>query len=490
MRYFDRTQLDRVFEPRSIAVVGDKASSGFGWLLRFKDFDGALYSVHTNPSSISAIEALGITNHRRVTDVPRPLDYVLVNTPRRTAVDVFTQCIEAEVGGVAYFTSGFAETDAEGCAMQEEIARLARESGVVLFGPNCMGVYNPARNLPSSAGMPLGEAGPVAMLSQSGTHSGFFARALFAWHGLRERRGVSFGNAAALDAADLVEYLGDDDHVSVLAAYLEGIGQADAGDHERFTRGLSRVAAKKPAIIWKGGATGDGARVTANHTGSAPVTPEDWGRILATTGAIGVDSMEELVDTTATIVKLGRLRGPRAGLLVLTGGQGPAITDTFVRHGLSVPALTQGSLDELATFFDPIGGSYRNPLDAAYATETPAMLARDLDVLDRDPNVDFVVMDFFGLVMSAHRVQNDYGVGQRHLSDLPDAGGERFIDAIAAHAQRATKPFFAIVSAAETEQEGLELRAVLRDAGILVFASAERAAAAYSNALADWGRRK
>ena len=176
--------------------------------------------------------------------------------------------------------------------------------------------------------------------------------------------------------------------------------------------------------------------------------------------------------------------------MVLTGGQGPAVTDTFVRHGLSVPALTQQSLDELATFFDPIGGSYRNPLDAAYATETPAMLARDLDVLDRDPNVDFVVMDFFGLVMSAHRVQNDYGVGQRHLSDLPDAGGERFIDAIAAHAQRATKPFFAIVSAAETEQEGLELRAVLRDAGILVFASAERAAAAYSNALADWGRRK
>ena len=117
------------------------------------------------------------------------------------------------------------------------------------------------------------------------------------------------------------------------------------------------------------------------------------------------------------------------------------------------------------------------------------MLARDLDVLDRDPNVDFVVMDFFGLVMSAHRVQNDYGVGQRHLSDLPDAGGERFIDAIAAHAQGATKPFFAIVSAAETEQEGLELRAVLRDAGILVFASAERAAAAYSNALADWVRR-
>src|SRR5439155_912681 len=163
-------------------------------------------------------------------------------------------------------------------------------------------------------------------------------RALFAWHGLRERRGVSFGNAAVLDAGDLIEYLGDDDRVEVLAAYLEGIGDRSEGDHARFTRELARVTARKPVVIWKGGSTHDGA----------------------------------------------------------------------------------------------------------YATETPAMLARDLDVLDRDPNVDFVAMDFFSMIMSAHRVQNDYGLGQRFRNDLPDAIGERFIDAIAAHARRASKPFFAI----------------------------------------------
>jgi hypothetical protein len=110
-------------------------------------------------------------------------------------------------------------------------------------------------------------------------------------------------------------------------------------------------------------------------------------------------------------------------------------------------------------------------------------------VLDRDPNVDFVAMDFFSMIMSAHRVQNNYGVGQRFRTDLPDASGERFIDAITAHVQRASKPFFAIVSAAETERDALELREVLRDAGVLVFSSASRAAAAYSKALAYWARR-
>jgi acyl-CoA synthetase (NDP forming) len=489
MRHFDRAQLDRVFEPRSIAVVGDKRSSGYGWLHRFKEFDGALSSVHTNPESAREIEALGIRNYATVLEVPRPLDYVVVNTPRRTAVDVFSQCVEAGVGGVAYFTSGFAEADEAGRALQDELARMSRESGVVLLGPNCMGVYNPGRNIPSSAGMPLGEVGRVAMVGQSGTHSGYFARALFAWHGLRERRGVSFGNASVLDAADLVEYLGDDDRVDVLAAYLEGIGDRGQGDHERFTRALRRVAARKPAVIWKGGNTHDGARVTANHTAALPVAPEDWAWILSAAGAIGVDSMEALVDTTATLSRLGRLTGPRAGLLVLTGGQGPAITDTFARHGLRVPPLAERSLEELASYFDPIGGSFQNPLDAAYATETPAMLARDLDVLDRDPHVDFVAMDFFSMIMSAHRVQNDYGLGQRFRKDIPEARGERFIDAIVAHTRRATKPFFAIVSAAETEREGLELREVLRDAGVLVFASAERAAIAYAKALGYWSSR-
>jgi acyl-CoA synthetase (NDP forming) len=489
MRYFDRSRLDRVFEPRSIAVIGDKKSSGYGWLHRMKGFDGALYSVHTNPESAREIESMGVANYSSVVEVPRPLDYVIVNTPRRTAIDVFSQCVEADVGGVAFFTSGFAEADASGRAIQDELVRRSRESGVVLLGPNCMGVYNPQRGVPSSAGMPLGAAGSIAMVGQSGTHSGYFARALFAWHGLRELRGVSFGNAAVLDAGDLVEYLGDDERVDVLAAYLEGIGDREEGDHERFSRALARVTARKPVIVWKGGSTHDGARVTANHTASLPVSPEDWAWILSSTGAIGVDSMEALVDTTAALHKLGRLRGPRAGLLVLTGGQGPAITDTFARHGLRVPPLTPASLAELGAFFDPIGGSYQNPLDAAYATETPAMLAHDLDVLDRDPNVDFVAMDFFSMIMSAHRVQNDYGLGQRFRTDIPEAKGERFIDAIVTHVRRASKPFFAIVSAAETEREGLELREVLRDAGILVFASAERAAVAYSNALGYWARR-
>jgi acyl-CoA synthetase (NDP forming) len=474
----DRARLDRAFDARTVAVIGPSRANGYFWLKMFEGFEGTVVSVHVNQESIREIEAMGIRNFRRIGEVPGPVDYVVVNTPRRLAVDTFAECIEAGVGAVSFFTAGFAETDDEGRAMQATLGRMSRESGVALLGPNCTGIYNPERYMRSMHDMPSGVAGDVAMVSQSGTHAGWFAKALHTSHGLHEARGVSFGNAAALDAADWFEYLGLDRRVRVLASYLEGVG-----DRARFVAAARAVTAEKPVVIWKGGATADGARAAANHTGALPVAPEDWAWILEQTGAIGVDSMEALVDTTAALCRLRCAPGPRIGLMILTGGQGIALTDTFGRRGLRVPPLAAESLDELATFFDPIGGSYRNPLDAAYATETPAMLARELDILERDPNIDAIAVDLFGTIMSMRRIRSDFGVGLSFRSDLGGATGTTFLNVLAERASTGAKPFFVIVTGAEKEREALDLRDLLRDAGVLTFSSAARAATAYANVL-------
>jgi len=225
MRFFDRARLDRAFDAGSIAVIGAKKANGYFWLRMFTTFQGAVYSVHVNPESVRDIEAMGIPNYRSILDVPRPIDYVVVNTPRRIAVETFAECIEAGVGAVSFFTAGFAETDEEGSKIQATLTAMSRASGVPVLGPNCTGIYNPSRGMSSMTDMPLGESGPVGMVSQSGTHAGFFAKALFSWYGIRETRGVSLGNAAVLDAADWIEYIGDDDRVEVLAVRH----QRDAG---------------------------------------------------------------------------------------------------------------------------------------------------------------------------------------------------------------------------------------------------------------------
>jgi acetyl-CoA synthetase (ADP-forming)/acetyltransferase len=443
--------------------------------------------VHNNPESATEIEAMDIPNFESIKDVPGPVDYVVINTPRRLAVSLFRECVEAGVGAVSYYTSGFAETDAEGLAIQEQLAAISLESHVPLFGPNCLGIYNPARGMFSSSGeMPFGTSGPVGVVSQSGTHGGHLVRALDAWYGVRVARGISMGNGAVLDAADWIEYIGEDDRVEVLATYVEGVGERASGDYERFAEALGRLTARKPVVIWKGGSSVEGSRVTGNHTGAKPIMPEDWARIMKSTGAIPVDSMEALVDTTAMLVQLRELRGPRAGLIVLTGGQGPAITDVLATQGLRVPAITQDSIEELATYFNPIGGSFRNPLDAAYATETPAMLARNLDILDRDPNIDFVIMDLYDTTMPVRRLLSDYGLWQGGLADKDRQVDERFLDVMVKHTQNGAKPFFLTISPGAIEYESLDLREFLKDAGVLAIPSARRAAVAYGKALQYW----
>jgi len=490
MRFFTRDQIDRAFNPKTIVVVGAKRSNNYIWIRRFSNFKGRVCAVHVNPESIREIEAMGIPCYRSVAEVPGPVDYVTVTAPRRAAVGIFEQAIEAKAGAVSYFTSGFAEADDdEGPELQRQLATLSRQSGVALIGPNCLGFYNPLLGVQSAVNLPFGESGPIGMVSQSGTNHSFFVKNLFAWHGLRTGRGVSLGNAAVLDAADWVEYIGENDEVKLLAVYVEGIGRKEAGDYERFIESVRRVAAKKPVLIWKGGNTTDGARVTAVHTGSDPATPEDWAWVLESSGAVGVDSLEALVDTTAMLTRLPPLTGPRAGSIILTGGQGIAVTDTLCRNGLRVPALSQASLDELATFFDPIGGSYHNPLDAAYALETPAMLARELRILDSDPQLDFVTMDLFHLIMSPQRVTSAYGLNGTLGGATAANSTETFLDVIAAHARDAKKPFFMTVTAADAEREGLELRELLNQRGVLTFPSIERAAVAYATALKVQARR-
>src|SRR5262245_12096215 len=189
MRFFAREQIDRAFDARTVAVIGANRRQGYSWLHRFDRFPGQVYSVHTNPESATEIEAMGIPNFESIKDVPGPVDYVVINTPRRTAVSLFRECVEAGVGAVSYYTSGFAETDAEGLAIQEQLAAISLESHVPLFGPNCLGIYNPARGMFSSSGeMPFGTSGPVGVVSQSGTHGGHFVRALDAWYGVRVAR--------------------------------------------------------------------------------------------------------------------------------------------------------------------------------------------------------------------------------------------------------------------------------------------------------------
>ena len=220
---FDKKRLDRVFNPKTVVVVGDKKAGNYSWLRSMQTVKGKLYSVQVSEDEIPGIQEMGVTNYTSLLDVPGPIDYVLLSVPRKVAPMVLADCVKAKVGGVSLFTSGFAETDDEGRALQKQIAAMAVDAGMPLIGPNCMGLFNPKAGVRHSVDQYHGESGPVAFLGQSGTHTIFFCTTLEAIHGIKLAKSVSFGNAAVMDVADYIEYFSQDPEVKVIGAYIEGV---------------------------------------------------------------------------------------------------------------------------------------------------------------------------------------------------------------------------------------------------------------------------
>ena len=466
-------RLDRALNPRTVAVVGDKRASNYTWLRNLKTFTGTVYSVQIDPNDIAGIEEMGIQNFPSLTTIPDEVDYVICAVPRQVAPRVLVDAAAKGVGGVGMFTSGFAETGEElGIQLQDEVRRIARENDMVLIGPNCMGLYNARLGVRFSADQPAGEGGSVGLISQSGTH-GINISLVAAANGIRLSKAISIGNAVILDVPDYLEYFGQDDETEAIALYVEGVK-----DGRRFAKVLRDVAARKPVLIWKGGQTADGARATQSHTASLSSQIAIWDALIRQAGAIRVDSLEEMLDTLKLLLLAKPGTGRRLALMAMTGGPSVVITDAFTKAGSSVPELSQSSYEELSTFFNVIGGSYRNPFDMGGTIGGPqgANLDRLFDILERDEHIDTVVMDIAALFMA------------RQFLDHPDRF-EEFLGRLERHRDRSDKPFLTILNPGHLEGEILPIRRTLQDRGFPVLPSFERAAAALARVTAYHERR-
>ena len=462
-------RLERVLNPRSVAVVGDKRAMGYFWLRNMSIFKGKLYSVQIDPNEIPGILELGVSNYASLLDIPDEVDYVVCAVPRPVAPRIIADCVAKKAGGVSLFTSGFAETgEAEGIRLQDEIATTAREGGLVLIGPNCMGVYNRRLGVRQAMDQPAGDEGDVGFISHSGTHAINFSL-LAAAHGVKISKSVSAGNSAVVTPADYLEYIAQDEETKVIGMYLEGVQ-----DGRRFFEVVRRTAQLKPVVVWKGGLSEGGRRAMFSHTGGLATSTTTWQALVKQCGVIPTDSLDETVDVMKALLFAGPGTGRRMGLVALTGGQSVVITDAFERAGLEVPLLTQRSYEELSRFFNVIGGSFRNPLDAGGTLgfgAVPENLARMLRILDEDERIDAIAVEVSPRMMS-RRMPGE----QAPIDWLPDM--------LAAHKERSTKPFLAIMHPGHMETFVAEERQKYVQRGIPAFAGFQQAATAFAKVVA------
>jgi acyl-CoA synthetase (NDP forming) len=455
----DFSKLDRAFNPRCVVVVGDSRRNNFDWLRASSSFRGKLYSVQVSPESIEGIKALGVPNYLSLRDIPDPIDLAIVAVPRSVALKILDDCIQKEVAAAHFFTSGFAETETEeGIKLEQALKEKAEAANFHIIGPNCMGLFNPKVGIRQSPTQYTGTTGPLGLISQSGTHAFEFSLAAHL-QGLDISKSVSFGNGTVLDSPDYLEYFAQDPEINVIGMYLEGVKNG-----QRFVKVLKAVSARKPVVIWKGGRTEEGGRAIASHTGSLAVPQAIWDSAVRQCGAVNVPSMEELVDALKALLYLPPVRSNRVAITGGSGGQSVAIADVFAEAGLEVPRLSKASYDELATFYNLIGGGYPNPVDTG--NQNRLEMKRILEILERDTNTDNIVL-----------------LGMTRFGTPEQIQGE--VDLMAEIRARSRKAVMAVVpySTADEMRQARELSQKFQKRGIPSFPSIERGARALKRAL-------
>ena len=378
--------MERIFAPRSIAVVGVprgmKTGRMFLEALQKPGFRGDLYPINPN-----ADEILGLKAYPSIEAIGAPIDLAIVVTPPGAAVNVVEDCGKAGVAGAVMFTAGFDELgSAEGRARGAELRATAKRVGVRLVGPNCMGLYVPALGIAPFPNMSA-QSGDIGFISQSGSLLSFFAREGTV-RGFGLSKAVSMGNQLDLEGADFVRYLADDEQTKAIAMYVEG-----ARDGRRLFEALRYATARKPVVMWKSGRTEGGARAARSHTGALAGSNQLWQAMAQQAGVIPAKTILELADLVVAL----RMRFPPGGnrVAIVTGPGGPSIsaTDAAEEAGLRLAELEGATIERLAGEIAAVGTSPRNPVDVGLIMYGPMdIYARATEIVGADPNVDAVVV--------------------------------------------------------------------------------------------------
>ena len=375
-----------ILRPRVIAVVGAgrrRGSPGHEVVrsLLAGDVAATVYPVNPKARSICGVAAF-----RDLTAVPERVDLAIIAVPASQVPKVLKEAALSGVRAVTVITAGFAETGEAGVAMEAELLSLARENGMRIVGPNCLGLVNTDPEFRMNATFtgldPLG--GHLALISQSGAVGIVLAEQASA-AGVGISNFISVGNKLDVSSNDLLCFLERDERTSVIALYLESLGNP-----RKFARIARRIGEHKPIVALKAGRSTAGARGARSHTAAAATPEVSVDALLRSAGVIKVDRLEELLDVSTLALALPLPAGRRVALVGNSGGPLILAADACEANGLIVAELDEPTKSELA-----------RSLVAAAATSNPVDLTADgnsdsferaLEIVLGDPAIDAAIV--------------------------------------------------------------------------------------------------
>ena len=348
--------LDKIFKPKSVAIVGasdEEGSVGYALVqnLTEHDYKGEVFLVN-----IRKKEILGRKAYAKLEDIPGEVDLAIIATPAKTVPGIVEDCGKSGIKGVIIVSAGFKEVGQEGRLLEEEIKRLRGKYNLRIIGPNCLGIIRPDVGLNATFLDKYPKSGKISFISQSGA----LGSAILDW-ATHENVGfnnfVSIGSMIDVDFGDLIDYFGTDPKTKSILMYIEGIADA-----RQFMSAARHFAKTKPIIVVKSGKFSESAKAAASHTGSLSGEDSVYDAAFKRAGIVRVDEIEDLFNAAEVLGTQPLPKGKRLAIITNAGGPGVMATDSLIINGGELSKLSPKSLSKLDEVL-PSFWSKANPID-------------------------------------------------------------------------------------------------------------------------------
>ena len=346
--------------PKSIAVIGASDKEGsVGRAITsniMKGYKGTVFPISPSRDTVFDQKA-----YKSVLDVPEEIDLAVIITKNTIVPTVLEECGQKKIQGAVVITAGFKEVDEEGKKLEQQLKDISKKYNLRIIGPNCLGVMNldPQTMMNSTFLKITPKSGEIALVSQSGAICAALVEDASA-QGIGFSAVVSMGNKADMTEIDILKMLAEHEQTKVIVMYLE-----DMGNGQEFLKVCKQItkknAIKKPVLVLKSGRSPEGAKAAMSHTGALMGSDEIYDALLKQSGAIRVDTMEELFDYATAFSK--QPLPVEGDLVIVSNAGGPAIIST---DSCSKLGIKMAKIEEVRSKIDaviPPWGSSRNPVD-------------------------------------------------------------------------------------------------------------------------------
>ncbi len=382
------SRLSALLAPRSVAIVGaspreNTLGNNVVVNLRRFGYAGRILPVHP-----SAPEVAGLPAYHTFAELPEPAECAVLAVPADKITAALEEGAAHGLRAAVVFASGFAELGEEGRARQRELQALCARTGIVLCGPNCLGLVNVHKRVSLySSGIPEGmRDGGLAVVSHSG--SACIALSTLGRFGISYL--VSVGNAAVLDVSDYLDYLADDSETKAVALFIETLR-----DPAAFARAMRAMhEAGKPVVALKVGRSAKGAATSAAHTGSLAGNWDAYQAYFRRHGVIAVDDFDELAESVELALKLrAPPQGDGVAVIAVSGGEASLVADLAERADVRLPELAPETVARLRTVL-PAFGNIGNPLDTTDrgVYDAQNVYSGSIRALADDPSVSLIAV--------------------------------------------------------------------------------------------------